>query len=89
MANRTKAVPGAAYAHCGVCEAAASVDMAYAIIRNSAPLQKEGWADGQLMVSHLLTAIAHAGTPSCCKRDARVAIHESVHYFNDLGGPQL
>ena len=41
------------------------------------------------MVSHLLTAIAHAGTPRCCKRDARVAIREAIRHFNDLGGPQL
>lgn len=41
------------------------------------------------MVSELLAAIAHAGTPRCCKRDARVAIREAIRHFNDLGGPQL
>lgn len=89
MAERSKAVPGAACAHWGVCGAAASAGMAYAIIRNNAPLQKEGWAEGQLLVSHLLAAIAHAGTPRCCKRDARVAIREAISHFNALGGPQL
>lgn len=89
MTERSKAVPGAACAHWGVCGAAASAGMAYAIIRNNVPLQKEGWAEGQLLVSHLLTAIAHAGTPRCCKRDARVAIREAIRHFNDLGGPQL
>lgn len=89
MAERSKAVPGAACAHWGVCGAAASAGMAYAIIRNNAPLQKEGWAEGQFLVSHLLAAIAHAGTPRCCKRDARVAIREAIRQFNDLGGPQL
>lgn len=89
MAARSNAVPGAACAHWGVCGAAASAGMAYAIIRNNAPLKKEGWAESQLMVSELLAAIAHAGTPRCCKRDARVAIREAIRHFNDLGGPQL
>lgn len=89
MAERSKAVPGSACAHWGVCGAAASAGMAYAIIRNNAPLKKEGWAEGQLMVSELLAAIAHAGTPRCCKRDARVAIREAIRHFNALGGPQL
>lgn len=89
IAERSKAVPGAACAHWGVCGAAASAGMAYAIIRNNAPLKKEGWAEGQLMVSELLAAIAHAGTPRCCKRDARVAIREAIRHFNALGGPQL
>lgn len=89
MAERSKAVPGAACAHWGVCGAAASAGMAYAIIRNNTPLQKEGWAEGQLLVSHLLAAIAHAGTPRCCKRDVRVAIREAICHFNALGGPQL
>lgn len=89
MAERSKAVPGATCAHWGVCGAAASAGMAYAIIRNNAPLQKEGWAEGQLMVSHLLAAIAHTGTPRCCKRDARVAIREAIRHFNALSDPQL
>lgn len=41
------------------------------------------------MVSHLLAAIAHTGTPRCCKRDARVSIRESIRHFNDLSSPQL
>lgn len=89
MAERSNAVPGAACAHWGVCGAAASAGMAYAIIRNNAPLKKEGWAESQLMVSHLLAAIAHAGTLRCCKRDVRVAIREAIRHFNVLGGPQL
>lgn len=89
MAERSNAVPGAACAHWGVCGAAASAGMAYAIIRNNAPLKKEGWAESQLIVSELLAAIAHAGTPRCCKRNARVAIREATRHFNDLGSPQL
>ena len=88
MAERSNTVPGAACAHWGVCGAAASAGMAYAIVRNNAPLQKEGWAEGQLMVSELLAAIAHTGTPRC-KRDARVATREAIRDFNDLSGPQL
>ena len=89
MLTRSSSVPGAACAHWGVCGAAASAGMAYAIVRGNAPLREEGWQEGQLMVSDLLAKIAHSGSPRCCKRDSRVAVAAAVPYFNALEGPQL
>ena len=73
----------------GVCGAAASAGMAYAIVRGNAPLRDDGWQEGRLMVSELLAAIVRSGSPRCCKRDARVAAREAIPYFNALRGPQL
>lgn len=89
MVARSGSVPGAACARWGVCGAAASAGMAYAIVRGNAPLREEGWQEGQLMVSELLADIARSGSPRCCKRDTRVAIRGAVPHFNALGGPQL
>ena len=89
LMSRSDCVPGATCARWGMCGAAASAGMAYAIVRGNAPLRSEGWQEGQLMVSELLAAIARSGSPRCCKRDARVAIREAVSFFNSLGGPQL
>lgn len=89
MLARSSSVPGATCARWGVCGAAASAGMAYAIIRGNEPLRNEGWREGQLMVSDLLAHIARSGSPRCCKRDARVAIAAAVPYFNALGGPQM
>lgn len=89
MRARSSYVPGATCAKWGVCGAAASVGMAYAIVRGNAPLRSEGWQEGQLMVSDLLALIARSGSPRCCKRDARVAVAAAVPYFNALGGPQM
>jgi hypothetical protein len=89
MLARSSSVPGATCARWGVCGAAASAGMAYAIVRGNAPLREEGWQEGQLMVSDLLAQIARSGKPRCCKRDSRVAITAAVPYFNVLGGPQM
>lgn len=71
LMSRSDCVPGATCARWGMCGAAASAGMAYAIVRGNAPLRSEGWQEGQLMVSELLAAIARSGSPRCCKRDAR------------------
>lgn len=89
MFSRSTCVPGAACARWGICGAAASAGMAYAIVRGNAPLREEGWQEGQLMVSELLSNIAHSGSPRCCKRDARVSVCSAVQYFNALGGKKL
>ena len=89
MAARSSCVPGATCARWGVCGAAASAGMAYAIVRGNAPLRQEGWQEGQLMVSELLALIARSGSPRCCKRDSRVAVAAAVPHFNALGGPQM
>ena len=89
MLARSSGVPGATCARWGVCGAAASAGMAYAIVRGNAPLREEGWQEGQLMVSDLLARIARSGRPRCCKRDSRVAIAAAVAHFNALGGPQM
>ena len=89
MAARSSCVPGATCARWGVCGAAASAGMAYAIVRGNAPLRAEGWQEGQLMVSDLLALVARTGSPRCCKRDSRVVVAAAVPYFNKLGGPQM
>ena len=89
MAARSSYVPGATCARWGVCGAAASAGMAYAIVRGNAPLREEGWQEGQLMVSELLALIARSGSPRCCKRDSRVAVAAAVPHFNAIGGPQM
>lgn len=89
MLARSSNVPGATCARWGMCGAAASAGMAYAIVRGNAPLREEGWQEGQLMVSDLLARIARSGSPRCCKRDSRVAVAAAVGHFNALGGPQM
>lgn len=81
LRNRSSNVPGAACARWGVCGAAASVGMAYAIVAENAPLKKEGWSDGQLMVARALQKIASTGSPRCCKRDSRIAVEEATRTF--------
>lgn len=71
---RSAAVPGAACARWGVCGAAVSAGMAYAIAAGNEPLKAEGWSENQLMVADIAHAIASAGAPRCCKRDARLAV---------------
>lgn len=82
-------VPGAACANWGVCGAAASVGMAYAIIAQNAPLKEDGWSEGQLLVAHLLEDIAKTGSPRCCKRDSRIAVGEAVPVFNHDFGSRM
>ena len=89
LGDRSSFVTGATCARWGVCGAAASAGMAYAIVRGNAPLRDEGWREGQLMVADLLQAIARAGSPRCCKRDSRVVVAAAVPFFNALGGPQM
>lgn len=89
LSERSSCVPGATCARWGVCGAAASVGMAYAIVRGNAPLKDEGWQEGQLMVAEVLGRIARSGSPRCCKRDARVAVEAAIPHLNALGGPQL
>lgn len=89
LAARSAHVPGATCARWGVCGAAASAGMAYAILRENAPLKVEGWQEGQLLVSMLLERIAHAGAPRCCKRDSRIAVRESLPVFKQAFGVRL
>lgn len=81
--DRASCVPGAACAKWGVCGAAASCGMAFAILFGNAPLKKEGWGEGQRMVAQILAAIADAGAPRCCKRDSRIAVRVASSWFND------
>ena len=72
-----------------MCGAAASCGMAFAVLAANAPLRREGWSEGQLMVSEILGAIARAGSPRCCKRDSRIAVRTAVPWFNDNFGLRL
>ena len=86
MAERAAMVPGAACARWGVCGAAASCGMAFAIAAENAPLKADGWSEGQTMVSEILAAIAKAGAPRCCKRDSRIAVQVALSWFNGYFG---
>lgn len=89
LAGRAYCVPGAACAKWGVCGAAASCGMAFAVLAGNAPLRPEGWSEGQLMVADILQQIAHAGAPRCCKRDSRIAVRAAVPWFNKCLGTTL
>lgn len=89
LRERSACVPGAACARWGVCGAAASVGMAYAIVAGNAPLRREGWSDGQLLVARALERIARTGSPRCCKRDSRIAVDEATRTFNHDFGSSL
>lgn len=82
LEKRSACIPGAACARWGVCGAAASVGMAYAIIEGNEPLERKGWAEGQHIVARILDRIAEAGAPRCCKRDSRIAVAEATRVFN-------
>lgn len=86
LESRSSNVPGASCARWGICGAAISAGMAYAIVADNAPLKKEGWAEGQEMVAEIALAISKAGAPRCCKRDSRLAIEIAVKAFErDFG----
>lgn len=89
LGQRAACVPGAACAKWGVCGAAPSCGMAFAILAGNAPLRREGWSEGQLMVADILQHIARAGAPRCCKRDARIAVRAAVPWFNRELGTRL
>lgn len=89
FASRATCVPGAACAKWGVCGAAASAGMAFAVLAQNAPLKAEGWSEDQLMVSRILEEIARAGAPRCCKRDSRIAVRAAIPWFNKYFGAQL
>jgi hypothetical protein len=89
LEERSACVPGAACARWGVCGAAASVGMAYAIVEGNEPLKQKGWAEGQHMVARILELIARAGAPRCCKRDTRIAVTEATKTFNGFPGCHL
>lgn len=89
LVSRACCVPGAACAKWGVCGAAASCGMAFAVLAGNAPLRAEGWSEGQLMVADILERIARAGSPRCCKRDARIAVQAAVPWFNRCLGAGL
>lgn len=83
---RSSSVPGAACARWGICGAAISTGMAYAIAAGNEPLKKEGWSEGQEMVSAIAATIARSGAPRCCKRDSRIAVDEAARVFeHDFG----
>lgn len=81
LESRSSNVPGASCARWGICGAAISAGMAYAIVADNAPLKKEGWAEGQGMVAEIALAISKAGAPRCCKRDSRLAIEIAGEAF--------
>ena len=83
---RSGSVPGAACARWGVCGAAASCGMAFAIICGNEPLKREHWSDGQSLVAGILGEIADVGAPRCCKRDSRIAVRFASRRFNELLG---
>ena len=89
LGSRAACVPGATCAKWGVCGAAASCGMAFAVLAGNAPLRHEGWSEGQLMVSEILAAIARAGSPRCCKRDSRIAVRTAIPWFNEYFGTSL
>lgn len=89
LGSRAACVPGATCAKWGVCGAAASCGMAFAVLAGNAPLRSEGWSEGQLMVSEILAAIARAGSPRCCKRDSRIAVCSAASWFNEYFGTNL
>jgi hypothetical protein len=83
---RSSQLPGATCAKWGICSAGISAGMAYAIVAGNAPLRSEGWSEGQLMVSQITDRIAQAGSPRCCKRDARIALDVAARTFErDFG----
>lgn len=89
FASRASCVPGAACAKWGVCGAAASCGMAFAVIAGNAPLREEGWSEAQLMVADILGRIARAGAPRCCKRDSRIAVRAAAPWFNQHLNAQM
>lgn len=74
LSKESTKVPGAACARWGICGAAISAGMAYAIIAENAPLKTEGWSEDQSMVARIAEKIASGGAPRCCKRDSRWSV---------------
>ena len=89
LSERASCVPGASCAKWGVCGAAASCGMAFALLAGNSPLRPEGWSEGQLMVADILRGIAEAGAPRCCKRDSRIAVAIAVPWFNGHLGTHM
>ncbi len=86
LLGRSSLVPGATCARWGICGAAISAGMAYAVAADNAPLKHDGWSEGQRMVANIAARIAESGAPRCCKRDSRIAIETAARVFEqDFG----
>lgn len=89
FAAQAASVPGAACARWGVCGAAISAGMAYALVNGNAPLSRGGWSENQLMVSRIAGRIARSGRARCCKRDSRIAAAMAAEEFSRTFGVEL
>ena len=67
----------------GTCGAAMGAGIACSVITGATPLSGDAWQLANMMTAVCLTAIATAGGPRCCKRDAFLAIRKSVEFLND------
>ncbi len=83
FAARAALAPGATCARWGVCGAAVSAGMAFAVAAGNEPLKAAGWSEGQRMVARMGLAIADAGAPRCCKRDVRIVADLAVQAFSE------
>jgi len=76
--ERAGMVPGGICGQWGSCGAALGVGIFSAIWRNTSPLSKDGWANGNLITARCLEEIATVEGPRCCKRVTYLAIRAAV-----------
>lgn len=89
LVQQAASVPGAACARWGICGAAISAGMAYAIANGNAPLSRSGWSENQRMVARIAERIASSGRARCCKRDSRIAVALAAEEFSRAFGVAL
>lgn len=77
-------MPGATCGMWGVCGAVSSMGAALSIIDKTGPLSTDNsWGKHMEFTSKALAALAKAGGPRCCKRDAFLSFQRAVEHINE------
>ena len=90
MEKRSALMPDAMCAYWSICGANASLGAALSILRHTTPETcSEEYEDNMRFTASLQAKIARLGGPSCCKRNAFLALVAATVFANDRYGVQM
>lgn len=90
MEQRSALMPDAMCAYWSICGANASLGAALSILRGTTPSTcSEDYEDNMRFTAMLQAKIARLGGPSCCKRNAFLALVAATVFANDRYGVQM
>jgi hypothetical protein len=79
--KRAKNVLGGFCGFYGCCGAAIGTGIFMSLIMDTTPLSKNEWKTSNLLTSQVLSSIAKAGGPRCCKRNTFIALIETTKFL--------